>query len=100
MFEHEVLARLEQKVDQLMAAQDDINNAVSALTGFLSDLSAQVQAIAAALAAGGGTPVSTSALNSVISQLPAAQAAIDALAGQAPAPPVTARPVVPSSFRG
>jgi hypothetical protein len=61
-----------------MAAQDDITAAVSALSSFLSDLSTQVQAIAAKLAAG-GTPVDTSALNTVIAQLPAAQAAVDAL---------------------
>jgi hypothetical protein len=79
------LRRIEEKVDAVMAAQDDITAAVSALSNFLSDLSTQVQAIAAKLAAG-GTPVDTSALNTVIAQLPAAQAAVDALT----AAPVTA----------
>jgi hypothetical protein len=86
VFEHEVLARIEQKVDKIMAAQDDITAAVTALTSFLSDFSTQVQAIAAKLAAG-GTPVDTSALNTVIAELPAAQAAVDALTAPA-APPV------------
>lgn len=98
--EERQLERIEQKVDKLMAAQDDINAAVTALNSFLSDLSTQVQAIAAALAAGGGTPVSTTALNTVIAQLPAAQAAVDALAGTpapvtAPVPVVNPGPVTP-----
>ena len=85
--EHQLLQRIEQKVDSLMAAQDDINAAVTALGSFLADLSTQVQAIAALLAESGGTPVDTSALNTVIAQLPAAQAAVDALtAPPAPAP--------------
>jgi ABC-type transport system involved in cytochrome bd biosynthesis fused ATPase/permease subunit len=92
LFEHEQqLNRIEQKVDRLMAAQDDVNAAVTAITSFLGGLSTEVQAIAAALAAGGGTPVSTAALNSVIAQLPAAQAAVAALvpaAAPAPAAPV------------
>ena len=82
---HQVLQRIEQKVDQLMAAQDDINAAVTALSSFLSDLSTQVQAIKTALD-NGGTPVDTSALNSVIAQLPAAQAAVDALTAPAETP--------------
>lgn len=85
--EHEQLQRIEQKVDKLMAAQDDINAAVTALDSFLADLSSQVQKISAALAAG-GTPADTSALNTVVSQLPAAQAAVDALTAPA-AQPVT-----------
>jgi ribonuclease PH len=88
MFEHQdraALARIEQKADQIMAAQDDITAAVTALTSFLSDLSTQVQAISAKLAAG-GIPVDTSALNTVIAQLPAAQAAVDALAAPAAQP--------------
>jgi hypothetical protein len=76
--EHEILRRIEQKADRIMAAQDDINAAVTALTGFLSDLSSAVQAIQAELSAA-GTPADTSALNTVVSQLPAAQAAVDAL---------------------
>ena len=85
MPEHHLLARLEQKVDQIMAAQDDINNAVSVLTGFLSDLSAQVQAVSAQLDTI-GNPVDTTALNNVIGQIPAAQAAVDALVTPASQP--------------
>jgi len=104
MFDHvdrETLHRIEQKVEKIMAAQDDINTAVSTLTAFLGDLSAQVQAIQAKLAAGGGgTPADTSALNAVVAQVPAAQAAIDALAGSGPAPvPAPAGPPVAPQFR-
>jgi outer membrane murein-binding lipoprotein Lpp len=67
--EHEILKRIEQKVDTLMAAQDDVNAAVAALSSFLGDLSTQVQAISTELASS-GTPVDTSALNTVIAQLP------------------------------
>lgn len=85
----QLLQRIEEKVDALMAGQADIDNAVSVLTSFLSNLSTQVQAISAALAAG-GTPVDTTALNNVIGQLPAAQAAVDALVPPAANPaPVT-----------
>jgi len=92
--EHRAVS-IEQKVDQLMAAQDDINAAVTAINAFLTDLSSDVAAIKAQLAAGGtGTPADTTALNSVVAQLPAAQAAVDALAG--PATP----PAVPSFQQG
>jgi hypothetical protein len=91
--EHQTLARIEGKLDQLMATQDDINAAVTAGNAFLTDLSTQVAAIKARLAAGGtGTPADTTALNALVAQLPAAQSAIDALAGApapAPAPPVS-----------
>ena len=100
MMEHEILRRIEQKADLIMAAQDDINNAVTAVNAFLADLSSQVAAIRAQLASGTGTgtgtPADTSALNTAVAQLPAAQAAIDALtAGTPPVtpPPVTVPPV-------
>jgi hypothetical protein len=97
LFEHEQqLNRIEQKVDRIMAAQDDINAAVSALNSFLTDLSSDVAAIQAELAGGGGTPVDTSALNSAVAQLPAAQAAIDALAN----PPASAEPAEPVTPAG
>jgi hypothetical protein len=94
------LERIERKVDRLMTAQDDVNAAVSAVSSFLSDLSTQVQAIGARLDAGGsGTPVDTSKLNAIVAQLPAAQAAVDALAaggtGTGTGPVVT--PPVPAS---
>jgi hypothetical protein len=99
LFEHE-LQRIEGKVDQIMAAQDDINAAVTALTAFLTDLSTDVAAIKAQLANGGGGTVDTSALNSVVGQLPAAQAAVDALANPvtppASASAVTTTPVAPA----
>jgi hypothetical protein len=89
LFEHEQrLIRIEQKVDQIMAGQASIDAAVAALTPFLTDLSADVAAIKALLA--DGQPVSTDALDAVIAQLPAAQAALDALAGGPVPPPASA----------
>jgi hypothetical protein len=88
------LDRIEQKADAIMAAQDDINNAVSVLGPFLTDLSNDVAAIKALLE-DGGTPVDTSALNALVDQVPAAQAALDALANPPAAAPVTPAP----SFR-
>jgi hypothetical protein len=76
---------IEQKLDILMSAQTDVDNAVSVLNGFLSDVATQITNIEAALTAD-GTPVDTSALNSVIDQVPQVQAALDALA---PAPSST-----------
>jgi hypothetical protein len=85
LFEHEQqLNRIEQKVDQIMAGQASIDAAVAALTPFLTDLSADVAAIKTLLA--NDQPVSTDALDAVIAQLPAAQAALDALANPTPPP--------------
>jgi hypothetical protein len=81
---------LHKKADILMAVQDDINNAVSVLNGFFTDLSTQLTEIQAMLAAGGATPADTSKLNALITQVPAAQAALDALATP-PATPASAR---------
>ena len=92
-----LLVSVEQKEDRIMAAQDDINAAVSALNQFLTNLSADVGKIQAGLAAGGGTPVDTSGLNTVIGQLPAAQSALDALAN--PTPPVTSATAAAGAFR-
>jgi hypothetical protein len=96
--EHRLVA-VEQKEDIIMAAQDDINAAVTAISGFLSDLSTQVTAISALLAAGGGTPVTTAALNNVVAQIPAAQAAVDALANPQPAPPPVSASAASGAFR-
>lgn len=69
-----------------MAAQDDINTAVSALQAFFTDLVAAVAEIKAELAAQAPT-VDTSALNPLVAQIPALQASVDALeAPPAPAP--------------
>lgn len=81
-----------------MAAQDDINAAVTALNAFLQDLSADVTAIKALLASGGGTPVDTSALNAVVAQLPAAQNALDVLSGTTVTPPAGAGPAPAARF--
>jgi hypothetical protein len=89
------LRRIEQKVDKIMAAQDDINAAVTTFQGLLTDASAQVQKIGALLAAG-GTPADTSALNSLVGQVPAVQASLDALANPAP---VTTAPAGTGSFQ-
>jgi hypothetical protein len=92
LFEHE-LQRIEGKVDQIMAGQASIDAAVTAFTEFLTDLSADVAAIKAQLADGG--TVDTTALDSVVGQLPAAQAALDALAHPVTPPPSSASAVTP-----
>jgi hypothetical protein len=93
--EHRLVA-VEQKEDAIMAGQASIDAAVAALTPFLTDLSNDVAAIKAQLAAG-GTPVNTDALDAVVAQLPAAQAALDALAN--PTPPPASASAVSGAFR-
>lgn len=90
------LKRIEQKADRIMTAQDDINNAVIAVTGLLTDISAQVAQLGTDLTAiqqelASGQPVSTTALDSAVQQVSAAQAALDtavaSITGLAPAAP-------------
>jgi ubiquinone biosynthesis protein UbiJ len=92
----ELLETIDGKLDVLMTAQSDVDAAVAALNSFLSDVATQVTDIAAALAAGGGTPVDTTALNAVIAQVPAVQAALDALV---PATTATPSPTTAPQFR-
>lgn len=92
MHEGERLERIEERLTRIMSAQDDINAAVTAINGFLTDLSADVQKITALLEAGGGTPADTSALNTAVGELPAAQAAVDALANPPAEPTAPAQP--------
>lgn len=80
-----ILERIERKVDTIMAGQASIDAAVTAVTAFLTDLSNDVAAIKTELANGG--TVDTSKLDALVAQLPAAQAAIDALVTP---PPVSA----------
>jgi ABC-type transporter Mla subunit MlaD len=87
------LSDLDQKLDTIMSAQSDVDAAVTALNSFLSDVATQITNIQAALEAGGGTPVDTTALNSVIEQLPTVQEALDALA---PATTTTTPPSTPA----
>jgi hypothetical protein len=87
-----------------MTAQDDVNTADAAIAAFLTALSGIVAQLNATLAAGSGqAPVDTTQLNQLVAQLPAAQAALEALV-VVPAPvttPVTAptAPVAPAVFR-
>ena len=92
MHDGERLERIEERLTRIMSAQDDIDAAVTAINGFLTDLSADVQKITALLEAGGGTPADTSALNTAVAELPAAQAAVDALANPPAAPAEPAQP--------
>lgn len=78
-----------------MAAQDDINNAVTAIQGVTSDLAtaasniqAEIANLNSQIAAGGGTPVDTSALDTAVTALQQAQASVDAL--ETPAAPPAA----------
>ena len=69
-----------------MAAQDDINAAVTAIQAVTADLVAVVTNIWHEIAAL-GTPVDTTALDAAIAPLQAAQAAVDALETPPPAAP-------------
>jgi hypothetical protein len=105
MHEHElqeqILARLEsidQKADQIMSAQEDINAAVTALNEFLPDVVTLLNGLAAS-----GEDADTSKLNALVSQLPALQAEVVA-ATPAPAsstppssstPPASSAPATP-----
>jgi uncharacterized phage infection (PIP) family protein YhgE len=107
LFEHEQqLNRIEQKVDAIMAAVEDIAAATAALnTGqaqlaaFLTDLSNDVNTISQ----NGGAEPDTTALNEAVAaynataaQIPAAQSALDALANP---PAATPAPTPAPSFR-
>jgi predicted RNA-binding Zn ribbon-like protein len=74
------LARQNEKLEKIMSAQSDVDAAVAALQSFLADVAVAVQDIKAELS---GSAVDTSALDSVVAQLPAVQASLDAL--EAPA---------------
>jgi hypothetical protein len=65
-----------------------IDSVTATLTAFLTALSNDGAAITVIIqSGGGGATVNTSALESVVAQIPAAQAVFDALAGNpAPAP--------------
>jgi len=81
----EILAgiqQLQQKVNAMSEQQTDINNAVTAITGLLTDLGnqtttilADVTAIQAALQA--GQPVDTTALDSAVSGIQSVDTALD-----------------------
>ena len=80
--------------EKIMAAQDDINAAVSAvqavtadLTSAASDIQAEIATLNSQLAAAGSATVDTSALDAAIAPLQAAQAAVDAL--ETPAAPAS-----------
>lgn len=81
--EHEV-REIQRKLDCIMAAQDDINAAVSVIESSVSKLADDVTALTAALAAG-ETP-DTTALNSAVQDLINGVNGVTALV---PAPPVT-----------
>jgi ribosomal protein L12E/L44/L45/RPP1/RPP2 len=87
---------LSTKVSKLMAAQDDINTAVLALKGVVTDLTGTVQTLAdefAALQNQAGVPVDTSALETAVTSLQGVQTALDSLAtANAPAPADPAAP--------
>lgn len=79
----EYLVNIEHKLEHIVAAQDDINAAVTAIGTAVSTLDADVTALTAALAAG-GTPVDTSALNAAVPQLVDAVNAVTALVPATP----------------
>jgi ABC-type transporter Mla subunit MlaD len=79
----EYFAHHQNLLEQIVAAQDDINAAVTAIGTAVSTLDADVTALTAALAAG-GTPVDTSALNAAVPQLVDAVNAVTALVPATP----------------
>lgn len=90
-----LLHHIIEQQEKIMTAQDDINVAVTAiqavtadLTGAASNIQAEVASLNAQIAAAGGTPVDTTALNAAIAPLQAAQKAVDAL--ETPATPTPA----------
>jgi hypothetical protein len=86
MERHEVehlLVELNKKADIIMSVQDDINAATQAILNTQqvqataeSTLASDVTAIAAALAAGGGTAADTTALKAAVAAQPASDAAL------------------------
>lgn len=78
----QLLLELNSKMDAIMTAQDDINAAVAAFGTILTDLQAQVTqlgadvaALAALLAA--GQPVDTTALNAITATAAGIQSSLD-----------------------
>ena len=87
------------RLDKIMAAQDDINAAVTAVTGLLTDIQGQVATLATdlqqiqALLASGQT-VDTSALDAAVANVAGIQSALDSgvsavTAVASPPPPTT-----------
>jgi predicted trehalose synthase len=77
-----LVQEINTNVGKLMTQQQDIDNAVTAITGLLTDVAAQVAQLGTDLAAlqaalAGGTPVSTAALDSAVAQVQATQTALD-----------------------
>jgi hypothetical protein len=98
------LAAILYNQEMIMAAQDDINAAVTAIQAVTSDLTSAATAIQSEianlnsqLAAAGTSTIDTSALNTAVTALQTAQAAVDALE-PAPAPaPAPAAPTAPAT---
>lgn len=89
----EQLDRIERKVDRLMAAQDDINAAITALQADETGLDASVQRILAAIADLQSQGVDTSALTAEVQNL---QGHVDAVAAIEPVEaPIDTPPVEP-----
>jgi hypothetical protein len=93
---HRQLTRVQEGIDQIMAAQDDVNNADSALQQLVTLAPEIVSALQA-----GGTPVDTAQLatdtTSAESALSSIQAALPAPASPPAGSGTTAAPAVPAS---
>jgi hypothetical protein len=96
---HGKLDRIYELLEKIMTAQDDINAAVAQLAqtqaneaNAVTVLGVDVTALTAALAAGGGTPVDTSALNAAVAAQSASDTALATAVGDVTAlvPPATA----------
>jgi hypothetical protein len=74
--------QLDKRLEKIMASQDDVNAAVTAIQGLLTDLSAQTSTILTDVTAvqsqiGSGQAVDTSALDSAVSGIQSVQTALD-----------------------
>jgi hypothetical protein len=98
---------INQRLASIMASQDDINAAVTAIQSLLTDLSAQAQTILTDVQGvqsqiGAGAPVDTTALDSAVAGIQAVQTSLDSATQQLSTvaePPVTppATPTPPAS---
>lgn len=93
---------INRKLEKIMASQDDINAAVTAIQGLLTDLSAQagtiltdIQGVQAQI--GSGQAVDTSALDSAVSGIQAVQTSLDSAVSNLTTVAEPAAPTTPTT---
>jgi DNA repair ATPase RecN len=103
----EQFRQMNRELAKIMASQDDINAAVTAIQGLLTDLSAQAGTILTDIQAvqsqiGSGQAVDTSALDSAVSGIQAVQTSLDSAVSNLttvaePTPATPTDPTTPTS---